>query len=141
MIKILAAVLLAAGFASGVFAEENQNIQVTIKGVLHEDKNGFFFQIDGMVYDIVFNARNKGDMHKFYADLKGDTVKVSGELHIQEVKDKKPYMIVYTNEIARVKGDETKVITRVETVERPVVREYYVEHRPGVDLPFVHIHW
>jgi hypothetical protein len=67
-------------------------------------------------------------------------VKVVGELHVQEVKDGKSYMIIYTNDITRLKGERIKV-ARVETEERPVVREVYVERRSGIDLPLVHIHW
>ena len=143
-IKILSLVLLVSGLgaasAATAPAPDAQNVQVTIKGVLHEDKNGFFFQIDGMIYDIAVNDQNKADMHKFYTGLEGDTVKVTGELHVQEVKDGKSYMVVYTNDIARLKGERV-VVTRVETEERPVVREYYVEHRNGINLPFVHIGW
>jgi hypothetical protein len=49
-------------------------------------------------------------------------------------------MIIYTNDITRLKGERIKV-ARVETEERPVVREVYVERRSGIDLPLVHIHW
>ncbi len=132
---------LMGGAFMGAAVEVPQSVQVTIKGFLHEDKNGFFFKIDGVVYDISFHDDNKADMQKFYTGLQGDLVKVSGDLHVQEVKDGKPYLVVYTNDIARLKN-ETKVVVREGVVERPVVvREYYVEHPRGINLPFVHINW
>ena len=140
-ILTVALALSSIGAAAAATAPDAQNVQATVKGVLHEDKNGFFFQVDGMIYDIAVNDENKTDMHKFYTGLEGDTVKVNGELHVQEVKDGKPYMIIYTNDITRLKGEKVKVVTRVETEEHPVVREYYVEHRSGINLPFVHINW
>ena len=140
MIKVLSVALLLSSFGVAAIASDTQSVEVSVKGVLHEDKNGFFFQIDGMTYDIAVNAENKADMHKFFSGLEGDMVKVVGELHVQEVKDGKTYMIIYTNDITRLKGERIKVV-HVETEERPVVREVYVEHRSGIDLPLVHIHW
>lgn len=141
MFKLLSVAVLVLGFGATAFAVEAQSVQVTVKGVLHEDKNGFFFQIDGMVYDIAVNVENKTDMHKFFAGLEGDMVRVTGALQHQEVKDGKSYMVVYTNDITRLKGERV-VVSRVETEQHPVVvREYYVEHRKGIDLPFVHIGW
>jgi hypothetical protein len=140
MIKCLSVALLLSSLGVASIASDTQSVEVSVKGVLHEDKNGFFFQIDGMVYDIAVNSENKADMHKFFSGLEGDMVKVVGELHVQEVKDGKSYMIIYTNDITRLKGERIKV-ARVETEERPVVREVYVERRSGIDLPLVHIHW
>lgn len=142
MVKYVCAVLLVLGMGSAAFAADPQNVQVTIKGILHEDKNGFFFKIEGAIYDISFNDENKADMHKFFTALEGDMVKVSGELHVQEVKDGKPFFTIYTNDIARLKGERVKVVSRETVVEEPVVtREYYVEHPHGINLPLVHINW
>ena len=135
---LIAVLALCAG--AGFAVEQPESVQVAVKGVLHEDKNGFFFKIDNTVYDISVNAQNKDDMHKFFASLEGDMVKVSGQLHVQEVKNGQPYLIVYTNDITRLKGE--RIVTRERVVEeRPIVREYYVEHHDRIDLPFVHIGW
>jgi len=143
MFRLLVAVMFVSAIGAGAVASaaETETVQINVRGVLHEDKNGFFFQIDGIVYDIAVNDNNKADMHKFFSGLEGDMVTVSGELHVQEVKGGKPYMIVYTNEITRLKGERVRVINRTEVEERPIVREYYVERRSGIDLPLVHIHW
>lgn len=141
MMKTLSVALLLSALGSAAIASEAQSVQVTVKGILHQDTHGFFFQIDGTVYDIAVNNENKADMHKFYSGLEGDMVRVSGLLHVQAAKDGKPYMVVYTNDITRLKGERVRVVTRVETEERPVVREYYMERRGGIDLPFVNIHW
>jgi hypothetical protein len=137
MNKTMPLVVLLLCFGSVSFAEEPQSAMVTVRGILHEDKHGFFFQIEGTVYDIAVNDANKFDVHKFYTSLEGDMVTVSGVLHVQEVKGGKPYLVVATNEIARLKGERV----RVEVERRPVVREYYVDRRPGIDLPLVHIRW
>lgn len=139
MFKFLALALLVSGFGVASFATATESVQVTVRGVLHEDKNGFFCQVNGIVYDIAVNDESRAEMHKFYSDLKGDLVTITGSLHVQVVKEGKPYMIVSTNEIVRLKGERVEVV-RVEE-QRPVVREYYVERQGGIDLPLVRIRW
>lgn len=138
--KILMAALLT--FGACTFAADEGNVNVTVKGTLHEDKYGFFVQADGQTFDLNFNEAGKADMHKFYADLKGDPVKVSGALVIGEVTNGKPRLIVYSNDVSRIKGDGG-VVTERRVIEQPViVRENYVEHHGGgIHLPGIHINW
>jgi hypothetical protein len=143
--KFILAVALAVGLVVSAFAAEeigkteNEGAKITVKGILHEDKNGFFLKVDKAIYDIRINNESKADMHKFYTSLEGDMVKISGVLRVEEAGDKKDkYLVLYTDDIARLKGE------RVPVVEQPVVeREVYVEHPtnsfhiPGV----LHINW
>ncbi|HEY3319256.1 MAG TPA: hypothetical protein VGP72_02125 [Planctomycetota bacterium] len=150
--RLVLAVVLAVGLGVSAFAAaeaEKEAATVTVKGVLQEDKNGFFVTVDNVVYDIRINDESKADMHKFYTGLEGDLVKVTGKLHVEEVADKKPYMVLYSNEITRLKGEKVVVVQQPVVVEQPVVvqprvvvREVYVEHpRSHIDVPFVHIRW
>lgn len=141
MIKHIAAAVLVAVLGGVAYSSESASISVTVKGILNEDKHGFFFEIDGMIYDIAVNDKNKDDVHKFYTDLGGDWVTVSGGLHYQEVKDGKSYMVIYTSEIARLKADRVRAATAPQEPERVIVREHYVERQGGIDLPLVHIRW
>jgi len=128
-----------------VFAQDEDDIKVTIKGTLHGDKFGYFVQANGGVFDLVFSAAGKADMQRFHNELKGDLVQVQGTLYIDDDGGKgKARLTVYANDITRVK--RVVVTERREVVTTPppvVVRETYVEPRPrhGVDLPGVHIHW
>ncbi|HEY3319201.1 MAG TPA: hypothetical protein VGP72_01845 [Planctomycetota bacterium] len=136
--RVILAAVLALGLGGTAFAATEANKEdstITVKGILQEDKNGFFLSADGVIYDVRINNESKADMHKFYTGLEGDLVEVSGVLHT-EVADNKPYMILYSNDITRLKGE------RVPVAQRPV-REVYVEHphSSGIDVPFVHIHW
>jgi hypothetical protein len=137
--QLVVAVLLAVGLGISAFAARAaEGDKVTVRGILQEDKNGFFIKADDVIYDVRINEASKAEMHKFYTALDGDMVKVTGLLHVEEVADKKPYLVLFTNEIARLKGERP-----VAVVEQPVVvREVYVERpRSGIDVPFVHIGW
>jgi hypothetical protein len=144
--KCVLAVVLVLGFgATAIMAAEPEGTKVTVKGILQEDKNGFFLKAgDGMVYDIRINDESKADMHKFYTGLEGDMVKVSGVLFTEETADKKPYQVVYSDDITRLKGERVAVVAREGVVvERPVVvREVYVEQPHSIHVPGVlHINW
>ena len=140
MFKLLSIALLVSVFGGATMAADGQNVQATVTGVLHVDNHGFFFQIDGMVYDIYVNDDNRADMHKFYDGLGGDMATVSGELHVQDVKDGKSYMVLYSNNVSRLRVASAVGVAHVEPVQPVVVvREHYVEHRSGINLPFVHI--
>ena len=140
---VLAAVLAVGFGVSALAATDKEGATVTVKGILQEDKNGFFVTVDGVIYDIRINEQSKADMHKFYTGLEGDLVKVAGVLHVEEVADKKPYLVLYTNDITRLKGEKVVVVEHPVVVQRPVVvREVYVEHpHSHIDVPFVHIGW
>lgn len=134
---------LVIGLGASAFAAQEPNVTVTVKGILHEDKNGFFIQADNSVYDLVFDQGARADMHKFHDGLKGDWVKVSGALSVEDVANAKPRLVVYANDIGRFRP-ETVVTTTTEpvVVERPViVREHYVERERGIHLPGIHINW
>jgi hypothetical protein len=137
---ILAAVL-AIGLGTSIFAGavEAESVVVTIRGVLEEDKNGFFITVDGGVYDISVNDESKADMHKFYTTLEGDMVKVVGSLHVYATSNGKSAMTVFSNDITRLKGE--KIVRAAAPSETIVVREHYVERPRGINLPFVHINW
>ena len=136
---------LMVGLGASAFAAQEPNVTVTVKGILHEDKNGFFIQADNAVYDLVFDENSRADMHKFHAALKGDWVKVSGALRVEEVANAKPSLVVYANDIGRFRPEtvvQTTTVAEPVVVERPViVREHYVEHNRGINLPGVHINW
>ncbi len=139
MKNFVLAVVLAVGLGVPVFAVEAESAVITVKGVLQEDKNGFFVKVDGTVYDVSVNDESKADMHKFFTALEGDMVKVTGVLHVQDVPNAKSIMYIYSNDITRLKGEK---IVRTEVVGEPViVREHYVERSRGINLPFVHINW
>ena len=140
MFRLLSIALLVSVLGGMAMASDGQNVQATVTGALHRDHHGFFFQIDGMVYDLYLNEDNRADMHKFYDSLGGDMATISGELHVQEVKDGKPYMVVYANNVSRLRVAAPVAVTRVEPAPPPpvIVREHYVEHR-HIDLPFIHI--
>jgi len=132
------------GLGVGAFAATDAaGGSVTVKGMLQEDKNGFFIKVDEVIFDIRINDQSKADVHKFYTSLQGDMVNVTGVLRVEEVADKKPYVLLYANGIARVKIERVAVAQQPVVVEQPVVvREVYVERpRSHIDVPFVHIGW
>jgi len=144
--RCVLALVLAVGLGVSAFAAtptDKDGATITVKGILQEDKNGFFIAVDDVIYDIRINDESKADMHKFYTGLGGDQVKVTGVLHIEEVADKKPYLFLYSNDITRLKGEKVVVVEHPVVVQRPVVvREVYVEHpHSHIDVPFVHIGW
>lgn len=139
MNKILLAFMLALGVGSFIQAAEPESAIVTLKGVLQQDKNGFFIKIDGTFYDITIGDESKADMQKFYTGLEGDMVRVVGALHVQDVPNGKPYIVVYTNDISRLKGE--RVVRTTTAPETVIVREHYVERERGIHLPGVHINW
>lgn len=141
--QVAVVLLLALCCGTAIRASDSadpQSVKVTITGVLHEDKNGFFFKIDNAIYDIAMNVENKDDMHKFYSGLNGDLVKITGELHVEQGENNSQMsLVVYTNDISRLKGQ--RVVRERVVEERPIIREHYVEHHNHIDLPFVHIGW
>ena len=140
--RLILAAVMALGMGTAAFAADTEGATVTVKGVLQEDKNGFFVSVDGVFYDVRINDESKADMHKFFGGLDGDLVKVTGVLHIEEVADKKPYLILYSNDITRLKGEKMVVAATPQPV---VVREVYVEqphNGPSIHIPGVlHIGW
>lgn len=138
-LKVLAAMFVACVlFPLVQGAEESVNVQ--IKGVLHEDKNGFFIRANGGVFDLYFTDEGRADMHKFHSSLEGDMVSVSGTMRVQQDKGR-DFLMVYATDISRLKGE--KVVVR-EVPEQPVIiRDRYIEreHGGGIHLPGIHIHW
>jgi hypothetical protein len=139
MNKLLLAAVLAIGMGTSLMAAEGESAVVTLKGVLQQDKNGFFIKIDGTFYDISIGDESKADMQKFYTGLEGDMVAVTGALHVQDVPNGKPYITVYSNDITRLKG--VRVVRTTTEPETVIVREHYVERPRGIHLPGVHINW
>jgi len=133
--------LLAFGACTFASAADEANVRVTVKGTLHQDKYGYFVQADGQTFELNFSDEGKTDMQKFYSDLKGDWVKISGALVIGEVTNGKPRLIVYSDDVAREKV--VIVGERQPPPQQVIVRENYVEHRRGggIRLPGIHIHW
>lgn len=142
--RFVLAAVLALGLGVAAFAATDAaGGSVTVKGLLQEDKNGFFLKVDEVIFDIRINDQSKADVHKFYTSLQGDMVNVTGVLRVEEVADKKPYVLLYANGITRVRSERVAVAQQPVVVEQPVVvREVYVERpRSHIDVPFVHIGW
>jgi len=139
--KFLAAAVLAASFGMTWAAED---AQVTIKGVLLEDKNGFYVRANGGTFDLYFSEEGREDLRKFHKGLEGDMVQVSGSLQVREDKGH-TFLMVYANDISRLKGEHVVVRETPPVVVSPppvVVRERYVERdHVGIHLPGIHIHW
>lgn len=142
-IRFVAAAILAACMGVSWAADD---VQVTIKGVLVEDKSGFYVRANGGMFDLYFTEDGRADMRKFHGTLQGDMVQVSGALQVREDKGK-TFLMVYANDIRRLKGERV-VVTETTTTPVPVapppviVRERYVERdRGGIHLPGIHINW
>ena len=132
--------VLALVCSAGAFAvEATGNVEVTVKGVMQEDKAGMFIVADGQYYDLAFSDDSSADMKKFRSSLNGDMVRVKGNLLVEKSKEGKTRLIVQANEVARLRGErapEVRYETRV-IEDHPV----YVEHEHGIHLPGVHINW
>ncbi len=145
-IRFFAAAILAACMGASWASDD---VQVTIKGVLNEDKNGFYVRANGGMFDLYFTEEGRADMRKFHSSLQGDMVQVSGTLNVRE-HNGKTFLNVYASDIKRMKGEravtETTTTTTVVPAAPPpppvVVRERYVERdHSGIHLPGIHIHW
>lgn len=141
--KVILAATLALALGATAFAaqETTGSVEVTVKGVMQEDKGGMFIVADGQPYDLVFDQNSSADMKKFHSSLEGDMVRVKGNLVVEKDKDGKMHLVVMANEVARLRGQrgtDVKYEPRV-IEERPVYIERY--HRSGIHLPGVHINW
>jgi hypothetical protein len=139
--KVVLAAALALSLGGVAFAatETAKNVEVTVKGVMQEDKGGMFIVADGEYYDMVFSDESSADMKKFHSGLEGDMVRVKGNLIVERTKDGKVRLVVLANDVARLRGErapEVKYEARV-IEKRPV----YVEQSRGIHLPGVHINW
>src|SRR3954467_1397775 len=104
--KVFLAALLALTLGTSAFAAvESANVEVTVKGVMQEDKGGMFIVADGEYYDLVFNDSSNADMKKFYTGLEGDMVKVKGNLVVEHSKDGKTRLVVLANDVFRLRGE------------------------------------
>jgi hypothetical protein len=142
--KMILAAALALTLGMSAFAAQdnaNDSVEVTVKGIMQEDKGGMFILADGEYFDLVFSDENSADMKKFHAGLEGDLVKVQGRLVVEKSKDGKVRLLVLTNDVARLRGvrpvREVKYEPRV-IEERPV---YVRERSSGIRLPGVRINW
>ena len=139
--KMILAAALALMLGTTVFAadERTGNVEVTVKGVMQEDKGGMFIIADGEYYDLVFGDDSSADMKKFHSGLEGDLVRVKGNLVVEKSKEGKMRLIVLANDVARLRGERAPAVK----VETRVIEEHpvYVERRNGIHLPGVHINW
>lgn len=139
---VLAATLaLTAGTAAFAAAQANPNVEVTVKGIMQEDKGGMFIVADGQYYDLVFADDSNADMKKFHTGLEGDLVRVKGSLVVEKSKDGKIRLVVVTNDVSRLRGErpvDVKYEPRI-VEERPIYIER--ERSRGINLPGVHINW
>jgi len=141
--KIVMAATLALTLGMSAFAaHESNNVEVTVKGVMQEDKGGMFIVADGQSFDVVFSDEHGADMKKFYGGLEGDMVKVKGNLIVEKNKDGSTRLLVVTNDVARLRGERAPAEVKYEPrviQERPVYIER--ERSRGIRLPGVHINW
>ena len=141
--KTVLAVMLAMTIGGAAFAAETPNVEVTVKGVMQEDKGGMFIVADGQYYDLVFSDESNAEMKKFHAGLEGDMVRVKGALVVEQTKDGKTRLLVVTNDVTRLRGERAAAaVVKVEPrviEERPVYIER--ERSRGINLPGVHINW
>lgn len=139
--KMVLAMTLAMTIGAVAFAAETPNVEVTVKGVMQEDKGGMFIIADGQYYDLVFSDESNADMKKFHGGLEGDMVRVKGSLVVEKSKEGKMRLVVVTNDVARLRG-ERAVVTEVKVEPRIIEeRPVYVERSRGIHLPGVHIGW
>lgn len=142
--KVFLAAILALTLGTSAFAavESSNNVEVTVKGVMQEDKGGMFIVADGEYYDLVFDDTSSADMKKFYTGLEGDLVKVKGNLVVEKSKDGKIRLVVLANDVFRLRGERLPADVKYEPrviEERPVIIER--ERTRGIHLPGVHINW
>jgi len=141
--KMVLAMTLAMTIGAAAFAAETPNVEITVKGVMQEDKGGMFIVADGQYFDLVFSDDSNADMKKFHAGLEGDMVRVKGSLVVEKNKDGKMRLLVVTNDVARLRG-ERAVVTEVKVEPRVIEeRPVYIERERsrGINLPGVHINW
>jgi len=138
--KMILAATLALTFGATAFAaQEAHSVEVTVKGVMQEDKAGMFIIADGEYYHLVFSDESSADMKKFHSGLEGDMVRAKGNLVVEKDKDGKKRLVVLVNDVARLRGEravDVKYEPRI-IVEHPV----YVERSNSIHLPGVHINW
>lgn len=138
---VLAAAMALTLGASAFAAHEAGSVEVTVKGVMQEDKGGLFIVVDGQYYDVVFDDDSSVEMKKFHSRLEGDMVRVKGNLVVEKGKNGSLRLLVLANEVARLRGEratEVKYEPRV-VEERPVYVER--ERARGIRLPGVRINW
>ena len=140
--KMILAATLALTLGTAAFAATDApsgNVEITVKGIMQEDKGGMFIVADGEYYDLVFGDDSSADMKKFFGGLEGDLVKVKGNLVVEKSKEGKTRLVVVTNDVSRLRGERPTVVKYEPRVieERPV----YVERSRGIHLPGVHINW
>ncbi len=141
--KFVLAATLALAFGGAVFAAtEPSSVEVTVKGIMQEDKGGMFIVAGGQSYDLIFSDESSAEMKKFHSGLEGDLVRVKGSLVVEKTKDGKTRLLVVANDVARLRGERPVAAVVVEpriVEERPVYIER--ERSRGIHLPGVHINW
>jgi len=141
--KLMLTASLALMLGATVFGEDKpvNNVEVSVKGVMQEDKGGMFIVADGQYFDLVFPDDSSADMKKFHSSLEGDMVQVHGKLVVEKDKDGKVRLVVVAGEVNRMRG-----VRATETHFEPRVIEtqpVYIERERerGIHLPGVHINW
>jgi hypothetical protein len=140
--KLFLAAALALTLGASVFAEDaTSSVEVTVKGIMQEDKGGMFILADGNYYDLIFSDEANADMKKFYGGLEGDMVRVKGGLVVEKDKEGKMRLLVLATDVARLKGERAPAVKHEPRViqERPVYVER--ERARGIRLPGVRINW
>jgi hypothetical protein len=138
--KMILAATMALTLGTAAFAGETNSVEVTVKGIMQEDKGGMFIVADGEYYDLVFSEDSSADMKKFHSSLEGDMVKVKGFLVVEKSKEGKVRLVVLANDVARLRGERVAVKVEARVIEeRPVYVER--ERSRGIRLPGVHINW
>lgn len=140
-IVLVATLALMAGATAFAAAQATANVEVTVKGIMQEDKGGMFIVADGQYFDLVFSDESSLDMKKFHSGLEGDLVRVKGNLIFEKTKDGKQRLLVVTNDVSRLRGErpvDVKYEPRI-VEERPIYVER--ERGRGINLPGVHINW
>ena len=138
--KSLLAAMLALTLGATAFAVHAAgSVEVTVKGVMQEDKGGMFIMAGGQSYDLVFGDESSAEMKKFHGGLEGDMVQVKGILVVEKTKDGKMVLTVQTNDVARLRGERAPIVV---SEPRVIQERVYVEREhSGIHLPGVHINW
>ncbi len=139
--KMVLAAAMALTLGTTAFAaQESGNVEVSVKGIMQEDKGGMFIVADGEYYDLVFGDDSSADMKKFHSGLEGDLVRVKGFLIVEKSKEGKVRLVVLANDVARLRGERAVVKVEARVIEeRPVYVER--ERSRGIRLPGVRINW
>ena len=141
MVKLGSLVLLLACLGSAGMASDTQSVQITVMGVLHENKNGFYFKVDGMVFEIARSIDRKSNRYKFYTGVEGDTVKVTGELQIQTVNAGRLYMVIHSDDIVRLNSEKTRMASRAALESASFAGGLFTARRKVIHAPFVYLYW